>query len=163
METATLIAQTFVTACCAGWMTLGVKDNIQHPAMNRTIVTAVLQMERLAEMYPDDYRHIAHRRITNPAIHNAVYRLIVVGELVAAMLLWIGGFWLALAAAGSADADSARVAALIGLLAFTSIWTGFLIAGNHFGYWYCHEWAQNTHFQLTIWGTAAMILVTVPA
>ena len=96
-------------------------------------------------------------------MHSYVFRLIVFAELVAAILLWIGVIWLALAAFGIAGAESARIAALIGILAFTSIWAGFLIVGNHFGYWYCHEWAQNTHFQLATWGTAAMILLVVTA
>ena len=161
METTTLIVQAFVTAYLAGWMTLGVKDNIQHPSLNRSITSMVLQMDRMAEMYPDDFRLVAHRRIVNSAVHNSVFRLVVFAELVTAILLWIGVVWLALAVLGMAAPEGARIAALVGALAFTSIWAGFLIVGNHFSYWYCHEWAQSTHFQLTIWGTAAMILLVV--
>ena len=122
-----------------------------------------MRMDRFAEMYPDDFKQVAHRRINNPSMHNALYWFIVVCELLATVLLWVGVVWLALAVFGSADIASARVAALIGVLTFTSVWAGFLIVGNHFGYWYCHEWAQNTHFQLIIWGTAAIVLLVVPA
>ena len=125
MDTATLIAQTFVIAALAGWMTLGVKDNIQHPDMNRSSVIKVLQMDLLAEMYPDDFKQIAQRRVVNPALHNTVYRLIVIAELVAAILLWIGAVWLAFATFGVANAESARIAGLIGTISFTSVWPGF--------------------------------------
>lgn len=162
MDLATLIAQTFVTASLAGWMTLGVKDNIQNPVMNRTFAVMVLQMDRMAEMYPDHYELVAHRRITNPKVHTALYRCIVFAELLTAILLWIGTCWLGLAAFGLADVESGRVAALIGMIAFTGVWVSFLVGGNHFSYWYCHEWAQNSHFQLVIWGTASMLLLILP-
>ncbi|MEM8648710.1 MAG: DUF2165 family protein, partial [Pseudomonadota bacterium] len=83
-------------------------------------------------------------------------------ELIAALLLWLGAGWLALAGFGMADVESARVAALVGTIAFTGVWASFLIGGNHFSYWYCHEWAQNNHFQLVVWGTATMVLLVVP-
>ncbi|MEM1198043.1 MAG: DUF2165 family protein [Pseudomonadota bacterium] len=162
MDLATLIAQMFVTACLAGWMSLGVKDNIQHPIMNRTFTTMVLEMERMAEMYPEHYALVAHRRITNPALQTALFRVIVLAELLASLLLWVGAGWLALAIFGMADVESARVAALVGVIAFTGVWASFLIGGNHFSYWYCHEWAQNNHFQLVVWGTATMVLLVVP-
>ena len=163
METATLIAQTLVTVFLAGWMTSAVRDNIQHPSINRDLIVLVMQMDRMAEMYPDEFKQIAHRRVASPAVHHAVYRIIVFCELATTVLLWIGVAWLLFAAFGAAEAGTARTAALIGTLAFTSVWAGFLTVGNHFGYWYCHEWAQNTHFQLAIWGTAGTILLVVPA
>ena len=52
METINLIVQAFVTAYLAGWMTFGVKDNIQHPSLNRTLTTMVLQMDRLVKRIP---------------------------------------------------------------------------------------------------------------
>ncbi len=163
METITLIAQTLATAFLAGWITSAVKDNIMHSSMNRAFAGSVMQMERMAEMFPDDFKLIAHRRVESPAILNVIFGAIVLSEVAASVLLWIGAVWLALASFGIAEAEAARSAAVIGTLAFTSIWAGFLIAGNHFGYWYCHESAQNTHFQLAIWGTACTILLVMPA
>ncbi|MEM8688655.1 MAG: DUF2165 family protein [Pseudomonadota bacterium] len=163
MDLATMIAQMFVTACLAGWMSLGVKDNIQHPVMNRTFTTMVLEMERMAEMYPEHYALVAHRRITNPTLQTVLFRGIVLAELIASLLLWVGAGWLGLAILGTADAENARVAALVGTIAFTGVWASFLIGGNHFSYWYCHEWAQNNHFQLVLWGTATMVLLVAPS
>ncbi|MFL2786550.1 MAG: DUF2165 family protein [Paracoccaceae bacterium] len=36
-----------------------------------------------------------------------------------------------------------------------------MIAGNWFCYWFCHEGAQNTHFQMTLWGMATMVLIAI--
>ncbi len=66
---------------------------------------------------------------------------------------------MALACFGLANPEYARSAALLGALGFTSIWSAFLIGGNHFAYWYCHEVAQNTHFQMSIWGVGTMIFL----
>lgn len=162
MELATLIAQTFVTVSLASWMTLGVKDNIQHPIMNRTLAVMVLQMDKMAELYPEQFELVAHRRITNPAVHATLFRCIVFAEVLTALLLWIGACWLGLAIFELADVESGRVAALFGTIAFTGVWASFLVGGNHFSYWYCHEWAQNNHFQLVIWGTACMLLLVLP-
>ena len=49
--------------------------------------------------------------------------------------------------------------ALFGATAFVAIWSGFLVVGNYFSYWFCHEGAQNTHYQMTLWGLATAILL----
>ena len=64
-------------------------------------------------------------------------------------------------AIASGRLESARSAALGGALGFTTIWSAFLICGNHFAYWYCHEGMQNTHYQMTLWGIATMIFLSV--
>ena len=51
----------------------------------------------------------------------------------------------------------ARDAALFGALMFTGIWGMFTVVGNHFSYWFCHDGAQNTHFQLVIWGAVTLV------
>jgi len=61
----------------------------------------------------------------------------------------------------STDPDVARQCALIGVFCFTSIWAGFLVAGNWFCYWFGHEGAQNTHFQLLQWGVLTLILLSI--
>ena len=116
MEIATLFAQTLVTACLAAWMTLAVKDNIRHPSMNLNFVALVLQMERLAELYPDDFKLIAHRRIVSPSAQRAIFRLIVFCEAVATVLLWVGAAWLACAIGGVAEPQTARAAQFLKLM-----------------------------------------------
>ncbi|MEZ5923301.1 MAG: DUF2165 family protein [Hyphomicrobiaceae bacterium] len=159
LSTMLLISQTSLTGYLALWLTLGVRDNLLHPAMNGAFAAQVLALERIREAYPDDFRLIQHRRITNPTVHRLVFGLIVVCEVIVCLLLWAGAMYLGLALLGWADPIDARVMALAGSLGFTSIWSGFLIAGNHFAYWYCHEWAQNAHFQLALIGIGAMVLM----
>lgn len=161
MELALLLAQTCATAFLACWMTTAVKDNLLHPMINRDFAAMVLRMDRMAGAFPKDYERMKHRRITDQRLHNVAYGLIVGSEVVATILLWGGVVWLGLALAGAADPEMARSAALLGALAFAGVWSGFLIMGNHYGYWLCHEWAQNTHFHLVVWGTATMIFLAI--
>ena len=74
-------------------------------------------------------------------------------------LLWAGVLGLILALAGVAALETGRALAMIGTMAFTAVWAGFLIIGNYFCYWFCHEGAQNTHYQMTLWGMANVILL----
>lgn len=154
-----LVAQACLTGTLALWLSFGVRDNLLHPAMNGAFTAQVLALERMRTAYPDDFRLVQHRRVTNPAMQRLLFRFIVACEVLVCLLLWIATIWMGLAVAGLADATEARAVALAGALGFTSIWSGFLIAGNHFAYWYCHEWAQNTHFQLALMGIGAMVLL----
>lgn len=156
-----LLAQAGVTAMLGGWMFVGVRDNILHPDMNRTFTGEVMRMERMKNDYPDHYRMVAKRAIDNTRISDALFRLVVVVEVIACALLVIAAAMLALAIFASIDPETARAVALAGCLVFTSIWAGFLIVGNHFAYWYCHEAAQVTHFHLLLAGIGTMIFLSV--
>ena len=162
METMIAIAQTCLTAYLGAWLLLGVRDNIVHPSMNAAGTTEVLELKRLREAYPEDYALIEGRRVTRPALQRAAFVFIVCCEVLVCLVLWGATVWMVLAVCGLADLEQARIAALAGALGFTSIWSGFLIVGNHFAYWYCHQWAQNTHFQMVLWGIGTMVLLAVP-
>lgn len=159
MATAILLSQTCLTGFLAAWLSLGARDNIFHPEMNGTFTAQVLGLERLKEEFPQDYEQVKHRRISNPKIQNALFRLIVIFETLVCVVLWVGTIWLGLSVVSLADAANAKPVALIGALGFTSIWCGFLIGGNHFAYWYCHVDAQNTHYQMALWGIGTMIFL----
>lgn len=161
METMVIVAQTCLTAYLGAWLLLGVRDNIAHPTMNGMFTTEVMELARLREAYPEAYTLIEGRRVSSRKLQRAAFVFIVACEVLVCALLWIAALWLALALIGVADPAQARVAALAGALGFTSIWSGFLIVGNHFAYWFCHEWAQNTHFQMVLWGIATMIFLAV--
>ncbi len=162
METMVAIAQTCLTAHLGAWLLLGVRDNIVHPSMNGTGTKEVLELTRLREEYPEDYRLIEGRRVTNHALQRAIFVFIVCFEVLVCLVLWGATLWMALALGGLADLEQARIAALVGTLGFTSIWSGFLIVGNHFAYWYCHQWSQNTHFQMVLWGIGTMVFLAIP-
>lgn len=160
MDTAILIAQTVCLAGLAGWLSFGVRDNILYPSLNEVYTAEVMEMVRLKEEYPDVYAQVAHRAVTDPRIQRIAFRLVVIAEATATVLLWLGTVALVLAIFGGTAPETARALGLYGATAFLAIWSAFLVFGNHFNYWFCHEGAQNTHYQMTLWGVGALILLT---
>jgi len=154
-------AQTLVTALIAAWLTLGVRDNILHPAVNETYTAEVMDMSRMRAEYPDAFAHVAHRAVTNRRMQRLAFRTVVLAELIATVVLWAGAVMLALALSGYAPVATGQTLAMSGAMMFTAVWAGFLIVGNHFCYWFCHEGAQNTHYQMTLWGIGTMILLAL--
>ena len=159
MELAVLLAQTLSLAFLAAWLTIGVAENILHPSLNATFTAEVLDMKRMREGYPEAYAEVAHRRVTSPGLRMALFRMIVFWELMATLMLWIGVGAFGLSALSMVDPETARILGLTGAMMFTSVWAGFLVAGNWWCYWFGHEGAQNTHFQMTLWGMANVLFV----
>ncbi|PSL19154.1 DUF2165 family protein [Shimia abyssi] len=157
----TLLAQTVSLALPAAWLTTGVRDNILYPPVNEVFTAQVLTMERMREEYPDEYARVAHRSINSRAWQKGLFRLIVVSEAATTVVLWAGVVMLALSVLGFALPSVARDVAMLGALMFTCIWAMFTIVGNHFSYWFSHEGAQNTHFQLMLWGIGNMIFLSL--
>ena len=161
MDVMLLVAQSATVFFLAAWLTTGVVENLFYPKLNSTFTAEVLDMARMREEYPEAYADVAHRRVSNPRIQIFLFRMIVLWELLATVALWIGFATILLALFGQIAADSGRTWALLGALMFTATWAGFLIMGNWFCYWFCHEGAQNTHYQMTLWGMATMIFLVV--
>lgn len=159
METTILAAQALATSLIGAWLTLGVRDNILHPSVNETYTAEVMEMTRMRAEYPDVFATVAHRAITHRGLQRCAFRLVVGAEFLATIVLWIGVVALLMGIAGIGDAKTGRSIALIGAAMFTAVWAGFLIVGNHFCYWFCHEGAQNTHYQMTLWGLGTMIVL----
>ena len=160
-ETVILLAQIAALSGAAAWLSTGVWDNIVHPANNATFTAQVMGMTRMRDMYPDEFARVAHRAINSRATQRAAFRLVVAVELIAALVMWIGVGALALRLFGVGDPDTARALALLGATLFMSVWAGFLVVGNYFCYWFCHEWGQNTHYQMLFWGLMTMIFLAV--
>ena len=161
LETIILVAQTACVFFLAAWLTIGFLDNIFHSALNSTVTAEVLDMTRMREEFPEAYEAVAYRRISNASVQKCLFVIIVVWEVVAAIALWSGFGALLMAALGQVEPTTGRSLAVLGALFFTSIWVGFLVGGNWFCYWFCHEGAQNTHFQMTLWGIVTMIFLVV--
>ncbi|MBW4709311.1 DUF2165 domain-containing protein [Roseobacter sp. YSTF-M11] len=159
MEIAVLVAQSVATGLIACWLTLGLRDNLLYPSVNETYTAQVLAMTRLRAEYPDEFAAVAHRAITDRKIQLLAFRSVLIAEFLTCVLLWLGALGLLLATAGFVAPDSGRILAMLGAVGFTTVWAGFLIVGNHFCYWFCHEAAQNTHYQMTLWGLATVILI----
>ena len=159
MATALLFAQFVATGLIASWLALGLRDNILYPALNGTYTGEVMQMTRMQADYPEAYQQVAHRAVTDPRLHRLAFRAVVLAEALATLVLTVGTLWLLAALIGLGDSTAARAVALTGAALFTGVWGGFLVIGNHFSYWFCHEGAQNTHYQMTLWGVGTMILL----
>ncbi|TMM52925.1 DUF2165 family protein [Sulfitobacter sabulilitoris] len=159
MELALLLSQTVATGLIALWLSLGLRDNLLFPALNLSSIAEVMRMDRMRKDYPDEFAVLAHRAVTDPRLHRIVFLTVLLVEALTCLVLWLGVVALLVAAAGAASVDAGRGLALAGATLFTGLWAGFLIGGNHFSYWFCHEAAQNTHFQMTLWGVGSMIVL----
>ena len=158
-DAALLLAQILTVSSLAAWLTSGVWDNIFHPTQNEVYTAQVMAMDRIREDYPEAFEPVKHRAITSRAIQLLAFRCVVLAELLATVLLWIGAGALVLTLMGRAEADTARALAMFGSIAFTAVWSAFLVVGNYFSYWFGHEGAQNTHYKMTLWGVGTMILL----
>lgn len=147
----------------AAWLTIGALENLFHPFLNETYTAQVMDMERMREDYPEAYAHVAYRRLTNPIIRKRLFVFIVTWEVVATLCLWAATVATWLATFGALEAQPAISLGLVAALLFSSVWAGFLVAGNYFCYWFGHEGGQNTHFQMLFWGLANTILLMIVA
>lgn len=141
------------------WLSLGAYDNLRHPKVNGLFVAQVLELTLLKEEYPELYEMHAKRAVRSKPVQTLLFRLIIFAECAAVLLLWCGFLSLCAAVPGWVAVETATGLATLGVLAFTLIWSGFLVAGNYWCYWMCHEGAQNTHFQMTLWGIGVMVLL----
>ena len=160
-DTILLLAQSVSILSLAAWLTLGLRDNLLYPSLNGSITAEVMAMTRMEREFPAEFQQVAHRAIRNEKTQKLAFRFVLLAELATVILLWLGTTALVLSLFGAASPETARTLALPGALAFTAIWAGFLVVGNHFCYWYCHDGAQNTHYQMTLWGLGTMILLAL--
>ena len=161
MEFTMLLIQTGAVLLLMSWLLTGVLENLFQPRINLEFTVEVLDMARMREAYPELYEQVAYRRIANPSVQKLLFWVIVCWETLSLIALGIGLVSLLGAMFMSTDPDVTRQCALIGVFCFTSIWAGFLVAGNWFCYWFGHEGAQNTHFQLLQWGVLTIILLSI--
>ncbi len=161
METLLFLVEAALVAGLGVWMAVAVADNWRHPRLNEEAVAMVVRFDLMAREYPDDYAHLAHRRIDDPATIRRLFHAIRLIETTAAAALFISASLLVLAAAGAASAALATGAAIVATAFFTLIWGGFVIGGNYFAYWYCHQWAQSNHFMLMYWGFFVLIVLMI--
>ena len=158
-ETMILIAQIVSVTAIAAWLATGVYDNIRYPRNNEEYTAQVMSMELMREEYPEAFARVAHRAITNRGVQQLMFRMVVAAELLACLVLFAGVVALLMALVGTGNLETGRSIALLGATMFTGVWAGFLVVGNYFCYWFCHEGGQNTHYQMTLWGMANILLL----
>lgn len=134
----TRIAKTAAVAAIALFSTLVAFGNITDYGTNFAFVQHVMSMDTI---FPD--AAIKYRAISNPALHNLFYFLIIAAESLTAILCWIGA--LRLAANLRSDArtfNAAKTLSIAGLTLGFLVWqVGFMsIGGEWFGMWMSKQW-----------------------
>jgi hypothetical protein len=161
MDSLLLLVEAALVAGLGTWMAVAVADNWRHPKLNEEGVAMVVRFDLMAKEFPEDYRLVAHRRIDDPATIRRLFHAIRAAETLAAVALGLSALLLVLAAGGAASPDLATGAAILSTAFFTLVWGGFVIGGNYFAYWYCHQWAQSNHFMLMYWGFFVLIVLMI--
>jgi len=156
-----LFSQSAIVAMEAAWLTVAVFDNIRYPHLNERGFARVLAMDLVKQQDPEVYEDVSDRRVENPKMEKALFRLLVAAEVIVSILLWLGALALLLAAIDLFDDDAANALAHIGVLGFTAIWASLLIGGQWFWYRVGLAAAQQAHFFLTIWGIATLTYLSV--
>ncbi|MBC6437757.1 MAG: DUF2165 family protein [Rhodobacteraceae bacterium] len=161
MDVIILLVEAALVASLGVWMAVAVADNWCHPKLNEDVLAAVVRFDLMAEQDPEHYRLLAHRRVDDPAMVTRLFHAIRLAETSAAVVLFVSAVLLVLAAGGAASVVLATGAAVLSTTFFTLIWAGFVIGGNYFAYWYCHQWAQSSHFMLMYWGFFVLIVLLI--
>ena len=161
MDAILLLVEAALVAGLGTWMAVAVADNWRHPKLNEEAVATVVRFDLMAEQYPEDFQPLAHRRIEDPVVIRRLFHAIRAAETAAAVALFLSAILLVLAAGGAASTLLATGAAILSATFFTLIWGGFVIGGNYFAYWYCHQWAQSNHFMLMYWGFFVLLVLMI--
>ena len=150
-EGALLFTQAVLVGLQAAWLTLGAYSNLRWPRTNLSYVSDVVTME-LTKENPDVHEDHRHRAVLDEKKIEFFFRIVAVCEALVAIFLWIAAVGLMLAGLGITAPASAQSLALLAVLAFTTIWGGFLIGGQWFHYWVSDRSPQSTHFFMLLWG-----------
>ena len=159
MEVLLLLVDAALVAGLAVWMIVAVADNWRHPKLNEDAVAMVVRFDLMAEQFPHEFAPLAHRRIDDPKQIGLLFRAMRMAETVAALGLVVATLLLIGAAFGALAAPLAQGAGVASAAFFACIWAGFVIGGNYFAYWYCHQWAQSNHFMVMFWGLFVLLIL----
>ena len=161
METLVLLIEAALVGSLAAWMCVAVFDNWRHPKLNKDAVAMVMRFELMEKDYPDDFALVAHRKIENPKIIDWSFQGIRLAETLAAILLAVSFCLLIAAAFGVVSQPFASGLAIAATAFFALIWAGFIIGGNYFHYYYCHQWGQSNHFMFMYWAFFVLIILMI--
>jgi len=151
-------AKAATVAAVALFASLVTFGNLTDYNINFVFVEHVLSMDTIYA-----FSKIEYRAITDPALHQAAYALIIATEAATAV---IGA--LALARRLSADAaafNRAKTLAVVGLTLGFLLWhVGFMsIGGEWFGMWQSQQWnGVPSAFRFVMTIIAVLIFVAIP-
>ena len=155
------LSKIVLVAALALTCTLAVFGNVVDPTTNYSFVQHVLSMDTVM---PGS--GITDRSITDPAVQHAAFIVIVAGEAVTALLLWLGvSLMLSRLRAPAARFARAKTRAIAGLSVGFLVWqAGFLgIGGEWFGMWMSKTWnGQEAAFRFAMTVLGVLIYVAMP-
>ena len=152
-------AKAATVAAIALFASLVTFGNLTDYNTNYVFVEHVLSMDTIYA-----FSTIKYRAITDPALAQAAYALIIAAQAATAVLCWIG----ALARRLSADAaafNRAKTLAVVGLTLGFLLWhVGFMsIGGEWFGMWQSQQWnGVPSAFRFVMTIIAVLIFVAIP-
>jgi predicted small integral membrane protein len=155
------VAKAALIAAIALSVSLVAFGNLTDYNTNFAFVQHVLSMDTI---YP--FSTIRYRAITDPALHQAAYALIIAVETITAVLCWIGAVQLTRHVhAGATVFNRAKTFAIVGLTIELLLWqVGFIaIGGEWFGMWQSQQWnGIPSAFRFLMTGLAVLIFVAMP-
>jgi predicted small integral membrane protein len=141
--------------------TLAVVDNIVNPAANYSFVQHVLSMDTI-----EAGSVILDRAIISPKLQQVAFALILAGETLTALLLWLGVIlMLVRLTAPVALFARAKALAIVGLSIGFLVWqAGFLgIGGEWFAMWMSKTWnGQEAAFRFAMTVLGVLIYLALP-
>lgn len=158
---ATRLSKILLVAALALTCSLVVFGNVVDPAVNFSFVQHVLSMDTVL---PGS--GITDRSITDPVLQRTAFGLIVAGEALTALLLWLGAALMARRLRSPVGTFArAKAWAIAGLSAGFLVWqAGFLgIGGEWFGMWMSKDWnGQDSAFRFAMTVLGVLIYVALP-
>ncbi|SFM77735.1 DUF2165 family protein [Methylobacterium pseudosasicola] len=155
------LSKIVIVAGVALTCALAVLDNIVNPSENYSFVQHVLSMDTIESGAP-----ILNRAITNPTLQKAAFAVIVTGEALTALLLWLSVIlMLARLRAPATRFVQAKAFAIAGVSIGFLVWqAGFLgIGGEWFAMWMSKTWnGQEAAFRFTMIVLGALIYLVTP-
>jgi predicted small integral membrane protein len=155
------VSKIVLVAAMALTCGLAAYDNLVNPGDNLAFTQHVLSMDTL-----EGGAGIRDRAITDPGLQRAAFGLIVAGELLTSLLLWLGVvLMLARLTAPAAQFARAKGFAVAGLCAGFLVWqAGFMgIGGEWFAMWMSKTWnGQDPAFRFAVTLLGVLIYVGLP-
>ena len=154
-------AKAATVAAIALFASLVTFGNLTDYNTNYVFVEHVLSMDTIYA-----FSTIKYRAITDPALAQAAYALIIATEVATAVLCWIGaGVLVRRLSADAAAFNRAKSLAIVGLTLGFLLWhVGFMsIGGEWFGMWESQRWnGVPSAFRFLMTSIAVLIFVAIP-
>jgi predicted small integral membrane protein len=145
------------------YLTLFVLNNVTDPVTNSGAIEPMMTMRGLKEDPPLG-QGVVWRAIDSPSMHKAAYRMVIVVQAVAAVLLWRGTVMLVQAGVGgygASDVRSAVGAVNLGMLVLVALALAFVLTGLWFVNWVKMGGVEQAHTTLLFIALFGVIVINL--